>query len=94
MHSSLSSSGFVRARRALLTFSALLALLPAALRAGYEDIVNAFTTIRTATNFPVEGKTFNDIEETFGPRRQPSLSGSYDWHRGIDIDGAGGENIL
>ncbi len=73
---------------------AFAALLPAAARAGYEDIVSAFTTIRSNTTFPVQGKTFNDVEETFGPRRQPSLSGSYDWHRGIDIDGAGGENIL
>lgn len=94
MHPSFSSSAFGQLRRTLLTFSALLALLPAAARASYEDIVNAFTTIRTNTSFPVEGKTFNDVEETFGPRRQPSLSGSYDWHRGIDIDGAGGENIL
>jgi len=69
-----------------------LATVPAA-RASYEDIVNAFAGIRAGTIFPVEGKTFNDIEETFGPRRQPSLSGSYDWHRGIDIDGAGGEHI-
>jgi len=76
------------------TALALSGLLPIAARAGYEDIVNAFTTIRTNTTFPVQGKTFNDIEETFGPRRQPSLSGSYDWHRGIDIDGTGGENIL
>lgn len=82
------------ARRALLALNIALALLPAVLRASYEDIVNAFTTIRTNTSFPVQGKTFNDVEETFGPRRQPSLSGSYDWHRGIDIDGAGGENIL
>lgn len=73
---------------------ACVALLPAAARAGYEDIVDAFTTIRSGTTFPVQGKTFNDVEETFGPRRQPSLSGSYDWHRGIDIDGTGGENIL
>lgn len=94
MHPSISSSAFMRIRRTLLTFFTALALLPAASRAGYEDIVNAFTTIRTNTSFPVQGKTFNDVEETFGPRRQPSLSGSYDWHRGIDIDGAGGENIL
>ncbi|MBI2512441.1 MAG: M23 family metallopeptidase [Opitutae bacterium] len=81
-------------RRALAFLGCALAALPASLRAGYEDIVNAFATIRSDTTFPVQGKTFDDIEETFGPRRQPSLSGSYDWHRGIDIDGAGGENIL
>jgi hypothetical protein len=84
----------MRLCRALLTLGFACPLLPVPVRASYEDIVDAFTTIRTSTNFPVQGKTFNDIEEAFGPRRQPSLSGSYDWHRGIDIDGAGGENIL
>lgn len=83
----------VRAGCARCAFAAALALLPLTARAGYEEVVNAFTAIRTNTSFPVEGKTFNDVEETFGPRRQPSLSGSYDWHRGIDIDGVGGENI-
>lgn len=63
-------------------------------RASYEDIVAMFESIRSGTTFPVSGKTFNDVEETFGPRRQPSLSGSYDWHRGIDIDGTGGENVV
>lgn len=93
MQQSLHFSAFARATivRAAVAFAAFL---PAAARAGYEDIVSAFTTIRADTTFPVQGKTFNDVEETFGPRRQPSLSGSYDWHRGIDIDGAGGENIL
>lgn len=93
MQQSLHFPAFARATivRAAVAFAALL---PAAAHAGYEDIVSAFTTIRSNTTFPVQGKTFNDVEETFGPRRQPSLSGSYDWHRGIDIDGAGGENIL
>lgn len=93
MQQSLHFPAFARATivRAAVAFAVLL---PAAARAGYEDIVSAFTTIRSNTTFPVQGKTFNDVEETFGPRRQPSLSGSYDWHRGIDIDGAGGENIL
>jgi murein DD-endopeptidase MepM/ murein hydrolase activator NlpD len=77
----------------LLAGAALLASSPTA-RASYDDIVAAFASLRTNTAFPVEGKTLNDVEETFGPRRQPSLSGSYDWHRGIDIDGTGGENIL
>lgn len=81
--------------RGALSLLAMLALLSApAARAGYEDIVSLFSGIRSSTSFPVQGKTFDDVEETFGPRRQPSLSGSYDWHRGIDIDGAGGENIL
>lgn len=86
------SRSFLSLGRVSLALLAL-ATLPAA-RASYEDIVNAFAAIRSDTTFPVQGKAFNDIEETFGPRRQPSLSGSYDWHRGIDIDGTGGENIL
>jgi len=92
----LSSRSSAAARRCALLLAAGLALgaLPSPLRAGYEDIVNAFAALRSNTSFPVQGKAFNDIEETFGPRRQPSLSGSYDWHRGIDIDGTGGENIL
>lgn len=79
-----------------LTWSMLLVvvlLFVSSLRASYEDIIAAFETIRTGTVFPVHGKTFDDIEETFGPRGQPSLNGAYDWHRGIDIDGAGGENV-
>lgn len=78
---------------ALAAAWALLAASPTAL-ASYDDIVAAFASLRTNTAFPVEGKTFNDVEETFGPRRQPSLAGSYDWHRGIDIDGTGGEHIV
>lgn len=81
------------ALRPLARLLGLLLLLPAA-RADYADIVTAFQAVHTGTVFPVAGKTFDDIEETFGPRAQPSLAGSYDWHRGIDLDGVGGENIL
>ncbi|WP_415908787.1 M23 family metallopeptidase [Oleiharenicola sp. Vm1] len=88
------SSAAARRCALLLAAGLVLGALPSPLRAGYEDIVNAFAALRSDTSFPVQGKAFNDIEETFGPRRQPSLSGSYDWHRGIDIDGTGGENIL
>lgn len=79
--------------RLLARLLGLLLLLPAA-HADYNDVVTAFQAVRTGTVFPVEGKVFDDIEETFGPRAQPSLSGAYDWHRGIDLDGVGGENIL
>ena len=83
----------LRRWRGHLALAAFLAALPMA-QATYDDLVELFASVRSDTVFPVTGKTFDDIEETFGPRRQPSLSGSYDWHRGIDIDGAGGENIL
>ncbi len=84
---------FSSACAALAVAAALLATSPSA-HASYDDLVAAFASLRSNTAFPVQGRTFNNVEETFGPRRQPSLSGSYDWHRGIDIDGAGGENIL
>lgn len=92
-----SSSVSPRSSARLLIWSVLLVLAllhVVAARANYADIVSAFETVRTSTVFPVAGKTFDDIEETFGPRAQPSLAGSYDWHRGIDIDGVGGENIV
>lgn len=93
---SLFLSSFVqpsRGRAAVFAMATLCAL-PLAASASYQDLVNAFAAIRGDAVFPVQGKTFDDIEETFGPRAQPSLAGSYDWHRGIDLDGAGGENIL
>ncbi len=78
----------------LLIFFALLSTVTPVVRAAYTDIPAMFETIYDDTIFPVAGKTFDDVEETFGPRRQPSLSGAYDWHRGIDLDGVGGEDIL
>lgn len=89
MHSTIAPS--LRALLLLLPFTA--ALLPST-RADYADIVAAFLSIRDDTIFPVPGATFDDIEETFGPRAQPSLAGSYDWHRGIDIDGALGADVV
>ncbi|MEM8549209.1 MAG: M23 family metallopeptidase [Verrucomicrobiota bacterium] len=65
-----------------------LVLSAASLCADYQDIVNFFQGLNDAdTTFPVTGKGYNDIESAFGPRRQVSLGGQYDWHRGIDIDG-------
>jgi murein DD-endopeptidase MepM/ murein hydrolase activator NlpD len=43
--------------------------------------------------FPVAGKTTDDVESTFGPRIQHS-TGLYDFHRGIDVDGTEGDDIL
>ena len=88
-----SSSSDFRRWRGLLALAVALVPLPG-LHATYDDVVNLFAGVRSNTVFPVAGKTFDDIEETFGPRRQPSLGGSYDWHRGIDIDGTGGENVV
>lgn len=63
-------------------------------RADYPELVRRFEAIRNHTHWPVQGGGFDDIEETFGPRRQPSNNGAYDWHRGIDIDGAHGRVIV
>ncbi len=63
-------------------------------RADYADLIRRFEGMRTNSVWPVQGSGFDDIEETFGPRRQPSNNGAYDWHRGIDIDGARGRWIV
>jgi hypothetical protein len=55
-------------------------------RADYDDLVNAFTTLRNDTVFPVPGRGLDDLDSTFGPRMQAS-TGLYDFHRGIDVDG-------
>ncbi len=60
---------------------------------GLDSIPATFDLINGDTLFPVDGKTFDDVESTFGPRIQTS-GGNYDWHRGIDIDGIGNEDIL
>ncbi|MBW7895760.1 MAG: M23 family metallopeptidase [Opitutaceae bacterium] len=77
-------------------FTLLIALtgFAPATRANYAEIVAAFQTVSGSSVFPVAGKSFDDIEETFGPRAQPSQAGSYDWHRGFDIDGVIGDEIL
>ena len=61
--------------------------------AEYQILIDTFHDIRANSIWPVVGGSFDDIEETFGPRIQPS-TGFYDWHRGIDIDGAHGSNIV
>jgi murein DD-endopeptidase MepM/ murein hydrolase activator NlpD len=49
------------------------------------SLTSAFQSLRSSAIWPVSGTTFNEIESTFGPRIKVS-TGSYDWHRGIDID--------
>lgn len=75
------------------------ALAAGAARADYNDLVNAFTTIRNDSVFPVPTRGLDDLESTFGPRMQSS-TGLYDFHRGLDIDGGsvggpvGVENVV
>jgi len=73
---------------------ALACLSPARGRAQYAEILGQFETIRANSVWPVRGGSPDDIEETFGPRRQPSNQGAYDWHRGIDIDHASGRIVV
>lgn len=79
--------------RTLFSLFLLFSTVPRA-TAGLKEVIAAFREIRNTTLFPVEGRKFNSIEETFGPRRQPTLNGAYDWHRGIDINGKRGERII
>ena len=62
------------------------------LKAAYSDIIDSFEVTR-GSQFVVQGKTFDDIESSFGTRIQSS-SGLYDFHRGFDVDGTQGDNIL
>jgi len=60
----------------------------------YANLQTEFQSLHgPQTFFPVAGKTIDDVESTFGPRIQHSTS-LYDFHRGIDIDGTQGEDIL
>ena len=60
---------------------------------GLDSMIDAFEEIHGDTALPVFGMTFDDVESTFGPREQTS-TGNYDWHRGIDVDGVEGDDIL
>jgi murein DD-endopeptidase MepM/ murein hydrolase activator NlpD len=62
--------------------------------AEYANLQTEFQSLHGAqTFFPVAGKTTDDVESTFGPRIQHT-TGLYDFHRGIDVDGTQGEDIL
>lgn len=71
----------------------ITATFPLPLRAAYQDVVAAFDSINTTTTFPVQGGGLSHVESAFGPRIQTS-GGNYDWHRGIDIDGVEGSDLV
>lgn len=81
--------------RYLVASLGLFALLSsgAPASASYNDLVARFHVIRTGTVWPVAGTTFDAIVSTFGPRIKAS-TGTYDWHRGIDIDAVEGTPAL
>ena len=59
----------------------------------YDSLQSYFSSLHGSTFFPVDGGTIDDVESSFGPRIQSSTD-NYDFHRGIDIDGTQGDNIL
>ncbi len=80
------------ARQLSLLLLSIGMLSSLAANGAYSDIIDSFELTRSS-QFVVQGKTFDDIESSFGTRIQSS-SGLYDFHRGIDIDGTQGDNIL
>jgi murein DD-endopeptidase MepM/ murein hydrolase activator NlpD len=61
--------------------------------AEYGALQTYFQTLHGSAQFPVAQKGFDDVESSFGPRFQTSTS-KYDFHRGIDVDGVEGDDIL
>ena len=80
--------------RSIITLSFFVSALQADITVQeYNALKTEFTALHGSTIFPVFGKTFDDIDSTFGPRHQHSTD-RYDFHRGIDVDGTEGDNIL
>lgn len=65
--------------------------LPA--HAAYSDIISTFDGLNDSTTYPVVGASFDNIRSTFAPRILSS-SGNYDFHRGLDIEGAVNDNVV
>lgn len=81
---------FASAVFALLTASSLSATITPF---EYQSLISEFSGLHDTSFFPVAGKGFDDIESTFGTRIQISTQ-KYDFHRGIDVDGVEGDDIL
>ena len=59
----------------------------------YSAQQSELSSMHGSTVFLVAGKTIDDVDSTFGPRHQHSTD-RYDFHRGIDVDGTQGDNVL
>jgi murein DD-endopeptidase MepM/ murein hydrolase activator NlpD len=59
----------------------------------YALMQDQFVTLQSSSVLPVSGMTFDAVESAFGPRFQTSTQ-RYDFHRGIDVDGTQGDNIV
>lgn len=80
----------------LLIASGLAGLTPAfalVTTTEYASLQSYFQGQHGSTTLPVQGMTYDAVESAFGPRIQHSTD-VYDFHRGIDIDGNEGDNIL
>lgn len=60
--------------------------------ASANDLPTVFAILRSSAVWPVQGGPLDAITSTFGPRIKVS-SGSYDWHRGIDMDAPEGTPV-
>ena len=62
------------------------------------DYITAFRNLQNSANvslvWPAPNSNFADISSTFGPRRRASCQGCYDFHRGVDIHGAIGDDVV
>lgn len=70
-----------------VTFPASALAVPS--DAEHDQLLTILSQLRGQVIWPVDGSGANEIDETFGPRLQPSTD-LYDWHRGIDLDSVGG----
>jgi murein DD-endopeptidase MepM/ murein hydrolase activator NlpD len=62
------------------------------------DFITAFQNLQNADNpslvWPTPNSNSANISSTFGPRRRVSCGGCYDFHRGIDIHGEIGDDVV
>ena len=85
----LSRTGVVRLAAIALVCLPTTVILGAPAASAANDLPTVFALLRSSAVWPVQGGHLDAITSTFGPRIKVS-SGSYDWHRGIDMDAAEG----
>ena len=55
---------------------------------------DAFANMRSNFYWPTPMSDPDEISSTFGPRKKFSSGDRYDWHRGVDISGSLGDEVL
>jgi murein DD-endopeptidase MepM/ murein hydrolase activator NlpD len=62
------------------------------------DYITAFQNLQNADNpslvWPTPKSNVSNISSTFGPRKKVSCGGCHDFHRGIDIHGEIGDDVV